>query len=157
MNSTEKLLLKSIIEFDKKANELISLMAKEYQLDLNQENPFRRLTLRSNNLWKGSLINTWDYKFHGDACEFENTQTKQFLDIKITRKNNFGTISNFYLLKFIETTESLKHVFEKINSMETLHKNLTELENKGFIIDIGESSFNTRVLNKEKAELSKFM
>ncbi|HAN79781.1 MAG TPA: hypothetical protein DCQ31_19485 [Bacteroidales bacterium] len=132
--------------FDKKANELITLLAEEFALDLNQQNPFIKLLWRQNKLWCGNLKNDWSYSFHGDSCEFINKVTNQFLDIKINRNGNYGVIDNFYLYRFIETTESLNHVFKKIESKDDFYKILDELETEHVIIDLDEFK-RSRVLN----------
>lgn len=150
INKKEKILLDSIIGFEQKANQLIELLAHEYGLNLKQEHPFGKLITRNNRLWKGCLNGKWNYQFHGDACKFENSKTGQILDVKINRNGNYGTIDNFYLLKFIETTEIFSYVFKELNTYESISEVMTELENKELIIDIDEPPFSTRIINKEK-------
>jgi hypothetical protein len=153
IDSRKQLVIDAIQLFDQKANELISLLADEFDLDLIQANPFSKLLSRQNDLWKGNLKNNWSYKFHGDSCEFVNTVTHQFLDVKINRKGNFGVIDNFYLFRFIETTESLKNVLESFRSKENLYNILDELERDKIIIDIDEFPFRSRFLNYEMIKM----
>jgi hypothetical protein len=143
----KKVVVDAIILFDKKANEIIRLMADEHELDLNSNNPFGKLLSRDNDRWKGELKSNWKYQFHGDACRFDNTVTGQFLDIKINRKGNYGVIDDYYLFKFVETTEELKHIIEIIGSKDEFSKILSELEKDGVIIDLDMSPFSTRVFN----------
>jgi len=152
LNSTEKLLLEVIIAFDKKANELVNLMASEYDLDLSLDHPFEKLQSRHKELWKGSIADIWNYQFHGDACKFENKNTKQLLNIKINRRGNYGTISNFYLLKFMETTQSLDYAYKKINNSKIMYETLNALTDKNYIIDANIFETETRVLNKDKTQ-----
>jgi hypothetical protein len=146
-DSLSIILIEAIISFGKTANELISLLASEYDLDLESENPFGKLQTRKNNLWKGQLRNNWSYYFHGDACKFENGITGQLVDVKINRDGNYGTISDFYLFTYIETTGELQYVFERINSENLVTKILTELKESDIIIDIGRFPMETWVLN----------
>lgn len=145
------LLKKAIIQFEKTAKELIQLLSNSFDLDLSHSNPFERLIIRQNNLWKGKLDKNWKYQFHGDACKFENMVTEQIVDIKINRRENWGAITNFYLLKFIETTDSLKHVFQLINSEKQIMNLLEEMQKERILINIGEQNFRTLILNKAHA------
>lgn len=152
IEESEKLLIDAIIAFEKKAYELIELLANEFDLNLNEKHPFDKIKSRQTELWKGILKGKWYYQLHGDACKFENIESGQLLDIKINRRGNYGTISNYYLLKFIETTSDLKYVHNKINDSESMYNTMTQLEEKELIINIGESplSLDTRILNTEK-------
>lgn len=150
ISKKEKILIDVIIAFEQKAIWLIKILADEYNLNLEEQHPFGKLITRKNELWKGSLKENWNYQFHGDACKFENSKSRQLLDVKINRSGNYGAISNFYLLKFIETTDELSYVLNEINTSESIYKILTELENKGLIIDVDEPPFSTRIINKEK-------
>ncbi len=150
ISKKEKILIEAIIAFEQKANQLIGYLAYKYDLNLEEEHPFGKLITRKNDLWKGSIKENWNYQFHGDACKFENSKSGQLLDVKINRKENYGTISDFYLLKFVETTDTLSYVLDEINTSESFYKIIAELENKELIIDIDKSPFTTRILNKEK-------
>lgn len=146
----EKLLIETVISFEKKANEMIEMLAKEFQLNLKEHNPFSKLILRQNNLWKGNLRDYWTYWFHGDACDFENSQTKQFLHVKINRDSNYGTIDNFYLFKFMQTTDSLKHVSEVLSTETIFNETLHSLEENEVIENIKEWwPIKTRILNRK--------
>ena len=57
IDSRKQLIIDAIKLFDQKANELISLLADEFNLDLNLANPFSKLLSRQNDLWKGNLKN----------------------------------------------------------------------------------------------------
>lgn len=145
---SQKLLEETIEKFDQTAKNLIQLLSNTFDLDLKESNPLGKLIIRNNNLWKGNLEENWKYQFHGDACKFENIKTKQLVDVKVNRKGNWGTISNFYLFKFIETTDSLKHLFQVINSERKVIELLDEMEKEGVLIDIGEPYFRTINIKK---------
>ncbi|WP_040253206.1 DUF6896 domain-containing protein [Psychroserpens mesophilus] len=150
IDKREKLILEALIEFEEQANKLIEMLANEFELNLENKDPFNKLITRSNNLWKGSINGKWNYQFHGDACRFENNESGQVVDIKINRNGNYGTIHNFGLLHFIETTQSLSHILKEINTDEIVFKTLAELERKEFIIEIDEPPFSTKILNRNK-------
>lgn len=149
LSTEEKLLIEIIILFEKTANEMIKLLAEEFQLNLKNQNPFSKLLSRQNDLWKGKLNDNWTYWFHGDACDFENSKTQQFLHVKINRRSNYGTIDNFYLFKFMQTTHSLKHASEVLNSESVFNETLNRLEKNGVVINIEEWPMRTRILNKK--------
>jgi len=148
--SEEELLIETIISFEKKANEMINLLAEKFQLDLTQHNPFSKLLSRQNNLWKGNLNKKWTYWFHGDACDFENLQTKQYLHVKIICGSNYGAIDNFYLFKFMQTSDSLKDASKILNTENIFNEILFTLEKKEIVVNIGEWPLQTRILNKKR-------
>ena len=147
----QKLLEEAIVSFGQAAESLVQLLSHTFDLDLKNPNPFGKLITRKNNLWDGHLEGSWKYQFHGDACKFENLQTKQLVDVKINRKGHWGVISNFYLFKFIETTDSLKHVYQIIDSEGQVIELLEEMQKDGVLIDIGEPHFKALNLNKMHA------
>ena len=147
--SEEELLIETIVSFENKANEMIKLLAVEYQINLSERFPFAKLMSRQNNLWKGGLNTNWTYWFHGDACDFENLQTKQYLHVKINRESNYGAIDNFYLFKFMQTTDSLKHASEILKSENVIYEILSSLEKKKIVINIDEWPLKTLILNKK--------
>ncbi len=150
IDSTKTALIEAIISFDIKANELIRFLAEEYNLDLETKNPFSKLLIRTNNLWKGEIRNDWKYQFHGGSCQFENKVSGQLVDVRIIWGGNYGAIhDNFYLLKYIETTRELNHLFTEINSQKLLVNLLTQLEEDKILINIG-GIYDTRwILNYE--------
>jgi hypothetical protein len=154
LNSDEKLLLKAIKLFDEKSNELVNIMAKKFDLKLNEKHPFGKLLSRQNNLWKGTLNEKWDYWFHGDSCEYKERITQQVLEIRINRQNH-RTFNSWTLFHFIETSQSLNFIFNQFKVNEKVKKILDSLENKNQIIQIGKFPINdTFILNKNMTEYS---
>lgn len=143
------LLIEVIQAFENKANEMIKILAHEFNLDLNSVQSFQKLTSRENNLWEGNLKNNWTYCFHGDACDFENIKTKQYLHVKINRKGTFGAIDRFYLYKFLQTSEYLKSIHAVINSENYYNELFEELIKTDILINIDKLPFKTLVLKKE--------
>lgn len=125
--------IESIIAFEKKANELIHLLAKTYELDLNSDYPFGKLLSRKNNLWKGDLPDDWTYRFHGGACNFLNSKTNQTLDVKIAPVGFYGAIDYFYLYQFVRTTPELDYVIAACPEEKIFYRNIDELIHKQII------------------------
>jgi hypothetical protein len=154
LNLEENLLLKVIILFDERSNKLVNIMAKKFNLKLNEKHPFSKLLSRQNDLWKGKLNEKWDYWFHGDSYEYKKRITLQILEIRINRQNH-RTFDAWALFHFIETSQSLNFVFKQFNTDKKKLKTLNNLENKKRIIRIGEFPINTTlILNKNVAEFS---
>lgn len=149
INSTKIAIIEAICLFEQRAEFLINLLAKKFDLDLDDKNPFGMLILRTNNLWNGDLNNDWKYHFHGDACKFENKLNGQIVDVKINRMGHYGIISDFYLFKFIETTNELTELYETIGNESTLIKLIDELEKDKFLINLDKPPFITRILNRD--------
>jgi len=150
MNNKNQILLEEAIEmFERTAESLIRLLSETFDLNLSEPHPFGVLIQRQNKLWKGYLEGDWKYHFHGDACKFENMITGQIVDVKINREGNWGTISNFYLFKFIETSNSLKHVYQMIDSEHKVIELLEKMQKEGKLVDIGRPHLRTLILNKK--------
>lgn len=146
----ERIILEVIIQFDSKANELINILGTEFNLDLSKEHPFGKLITRQNNLWKGDLPYNWSYQFHGSHCKFENDINNQILDVTINNGKNYGAFVDSTLFWFIETNKELNYVYNKIKTNETLTQYLNSLEQKNYIIDIGEFRYKLLILNKKQ-------
>jgi len=126
------------------------LLADKFDLDLSKEHPFGKLITRQNNLWKGCLPNNWTYHFHGSHCKFENTITKQILDVTINRGKNYGLFVDSSLFWFIEITKELNYLYEKIETREVLTNCINILEKEQYIFDIGEFGYKSFILNKKE-------
>ena len=140
-------LILAITKFEEKAYELITLMCDHFNLDIESPHPFATLQSRRTDLWKGKFQN-WEYRFHGDSCEFINTKTRQFLDIKTNRKGNYGVIDRFFLFQFIDSTENLKELDPFVNLSEK-QELYDQLKLEGLVINIGDDHFPIWVLNKD--------
>ncbi|WP_027384841.1 DUF6896 domain-containing protein [Epilithonimonas caeni] len=141
-----ELLIIVIKAFENKANEMIKILADEFNLDLSAENPFGKLLNVENNLRKGKLRENWTYWFHGDASDFINIETEQFLHVKINRAGNFGAIDNHYLFEFLQTTKSLDYIRKNIETEKKFGELLSILTDKGILVNIGEDPFKTLIL-----------
>lgn len=125
--------IESIIAFERKADELIDLLAKEYELNLSSDNPFGKLLVRKNDLWKGDLPDNWTYRFHGSSCNFLNSKTNQTLDVNITPVGFYGAIDYFYLYQFVRTTSELEYVVEACPEEKIFYRTIDELIQKQII------------------------
>lgn len=142
------LLYKGIVEFNTKAFEVINALALEFNINLDSENPFSKLQKQENKLWKG-YFSDWDYCFHGDSCEFINIKTKQFIEVKIDEKKNYGAIESYYLWKFISTTDGIKKETEIFKDPKTRFDTIQELKMKRYLINVGDDVFKIFVLNPD--------
>ena len=142
------LLYKGIVEFNIKAFEVINALALEFNINLDSENPFSKLQKQENKLWKG-YFSEWDYCFHGDSCEFINIKTKQFIEVKIDEKKNYGAIESYYLWKFISTTDGIKKETEIFKDPKTRFDTIQELKMKRYLINVGDDVFKIFVLNPD--------
>jgi len=147
----QNLLIEVIKAFESKAQDLINVLANKFDIDTdrNSNRLFSKLMTRKDNLWRGDIDENWNYWFHGDACDFKNKITGQFLHVKINRNGNFGAIDNYYLYEFLKTTESLKYIYEIINSEKRLYQLLAELLEINVLINVDEFPFKTIILNRK--------
>jgi len=68
--------------------------------------------------------------------------------VKINRGNNYGTLSPFYLFKFVNTTDELIHISGAFDRDE-FYKTYIKLESKELIIYV-DDRMQIPILNKEK-------
>ena len=140
------LLHEAISLFDQMAEARIQGLAKTFDLDLSSPHPFNRMLKRQNDLWRGTSEPGWNYRFHGDACQFVHDETGQLVDVKINRKGHYGVLSPFYLLQFIQSTEALSEVSEFFASEASVRETLLELIANGTVVDLNLYDVQTLVL-----------
>lgn len=149
----KELVLETIILFEKSAKELIINLAEKFTLDLNSDTPFSKLIIRTNDLWRGNLNEEWTYWFHGGHCDFENIISKQYVHVNITR-GLYGVIDYYYLYKFTQTTESLKHILEIVHSEKIFYAIIDELLEDRILINLEKFPFKMLILNSEKLKIN---
>jgi hypothetical protein len=140
----------SISTFEKTAFNVIGLMAEHFGLDLSSGQPFNKLLLRSNEFWNGRFLD-WEYRFHGNSCQFVHVNTKQLLDIKVVPPGNYGAINYFYLFRFIQTTRDLKQLNSEISETQ-IYRILDHLKKDGSLINRGTEFFPQWVLSHATPE-----
>ncbi|NME72782.1 DUF6896 domain-containing protein [Flammeovirga aprica] len=141
--------LQCYIEFDKKAHQMMELMASTFKIDLNDSAQIWDLKRNRSKRQRGQINSSWNYFFHGAECAFENVNTGQYIDVKIIYGREYGVIDNFFLYRFIETTESLKPQFELLEGKsQNLRKVTSVLKEKGFLINRPNFDFEELILNR---------
>lgn len=71
--------------------------------------PFGRLLARIQRVLKRETAQ-WEYCFHGDECQFRNTQTGQVLEICLGFGDEFGVLDPYFFYQFVSTTPGLENV-----------------------------------------------
>ena len=139
------------VEFDKKAHEMMDVMASTFEIDLNDSAQIWDLKRNKSKNQRGRINKLWNYYFHGAECAFENVKTGQYLDVKIIYGREYGVIDNFFLYRFIETTESLKYQFELLQGKsQNLRKVINVFKQEGYLINRPNYDFEELILNREK-------
>ncbi|MDH7447819.1 DUF6896 domain-containing protein [Aquimarina sp. 2201CG14-23] len=140
----------SIELFDKTAHHLMNTMSIKFKIDLNNPSELYEFKTKKNNKQRGQIDNEWNYHFHGIGCSFKNEKTGQFLDIKINNNLEFGVIDNYYLLQFINTTDSLTKIKTILNNESVnMFKATQVLSNHKFLIQYSNDS-NKLIINRNK-------
>ena len=137
--------------FDKTAHSLMNLMAETFDINLNNANEIYELKTKRSENQRGELNSEWNYHFHGKGCSFINTNTKQFLDVQINNGIEFGELDTYYLMKFIQTTESLKKASLILdNKIENIRKVIETLWGFDYLIKLTNGINNQLILNRNK-------
>ncbi|MBB6461870.1 DUF6896 domain-containing protein [Flammeovirga kamogawensis] len=145
--------LQCFIEFDRKAHEMMNLMASIFEIDLNDFAQINDLKRNKSKNQRGQINSSWNYFFHGAECAFENMKTGQYLDVKIIYGREYGVIGNFFLYRFIETSESLKTQFQLLKGKsQNLRKVINVFKEEGYLINRRNYDFEELILNREKVK-----
>ncbi|MFY0605062.1 MAG: hypothetical protein JXQ93_14115 [Flavobacteriaceae bacterium] len=137
--------------FDKTAHYLMNLMAKTFDIKLNNSNEIYELKTKRSENQRGKINSEWIYHFHGKGCSFTNTNTEQFLDIQINNGIEFGELDNHYLMKFIQTTDSLKEASLILdNKPENMRKVIETLWNSDYLVKLPNGMNSGLILNRNK-------
>lgn len=142
---------KCIELFDITAHSLMKLMAETFDINLNNSNEVYELKTKRSEKQRGKINSEWNYHFHGKGCSFTNTNTEQFLDIQINNGIEFGELDTNYLMKFIQTTESLKIASQILdNKTENMRKVIETLWSFDYLIELPNGMNNELILNRNK-------
>jgi hypothetical protein len=118
---------KCIELFDKTAHYLMNLMADTFEINLNNSSELYDLKRNRSDKQRGSINNEWKYHFHGKGCSFTNSNTEQFLDVQIINGLEYGELDTYYLMKFIQTTESLNEMSLILNDESNNMRKVIEI------------------------------
>jgi hypothetical protein len=95
---------------------LILELAEKFEININSECPYYTfLKFYSSENQKG-IIGDWKYYFHGFHCGFENTRTKQSVEVPLVFSFDLGDLDPYFFVSFIKST--LKYQPLKINIYE---------------------------------------
>ncbi len=142
---------KCIEEFDKTAHYLMNLMADTFNINLNNSSELYDLKRNRSDKQRGTINSAWKYHFHGKGCSFTNSITEQFLDIQIVNGLEFGELDTYYLMKFIQTTESLKEMSIVLNNeFNNMRKVIEILWMKDYLIELPNGTNNELIINRNK-------
>ncbi|WP_027394232.1 DUF6896 domain-containing protein [Aquimarina latercula] len=137
--------------FDNTAHQLMNMMSKKFKIDLNNSSEIYELKMKKSNRQRGQINNEWNYHFHGIGCSFKNEKTGQFLDVQINNNLEFGIIDNYYLLQFINTTESLSKMKTILNNESAnMWKMIQILKNQEYLIEYSNDLETKLILNRNK-------
>ncbi|WGH76178.1 hypothetical protein P8625_03140 [Tenacibaculum tangerinum] len=137
--------------FDKTAHSLMNLMAETFDIDLNNSSEIYDLKKNRSEKQRGQINDEWKYYFHGKGCSFTNIITEQFLDVQIINGLEFGELDAYYLLKFIQTTESLKEMSLILNDeSNNMQKVIEILRINDYLIQLSDENTGRLIINRNK-------
>ncbi len=142
---------KCIELFDKTAHSLMNLMAETFDIDLNNSSEIYDLKKNRSEKQRGQINDEWKYHFHGKGCSFTNIITEQFLDVQIINGLEFGELDTYYLMKFIQTTESLKEMSLILNDeSNNMQKVIEILRMNDYLIELSDENTGGLIINRNK-------
>ena len=142
---------KCIELFDKTAHYLMNLMADTFNIDLNNSSELYDLKRNRSDKQRGNINDEWKYHFHGKGCSFTNIKTEQFLDVQIINGIEFGELDTYYLMKFIQTTESLKEMSLILNDeSNNMQKVIEILRMNDYLIELPDENNHGLIINRNK-------
>ncbi|WP_064967751.1 DUF6896 domain-containing protein [Tenacibaculum ovolyticum] len=142
---------KCIELFDKKAHYLMRLMADTFDIDLNNSGEIYDLKINRSDKQRGRINDEWSYHFHGKGCSFISLLTKQFLDVQIINNLEYGELDTYYLMKFIQTTESLIEMSSILNNESSnMQKVIEILRINEYLVELPGAFVDGLIINRNK-------
>lgn len=142
---------KCIELFDKTAHYLMNLMAKTFNINLKNSSELHDLKRNRSNKQRGNINDEWKYHFHGKGCLFTNLNTEQFLDVQIINGIEYGQLDTYYLMKFIQTTESLQEMSIILNDdSNNMQKVIEILWMNDYLTELPNGINNELIINRNK-------
>jgi len=137
--------------FDKTAHSLMNLMSDTFNINLKNSSELYDLKRNRSEKQRGNLNNEWKYHFHGKGCSFTNSVTNQFLDVQINNGLEFGELDTYYLMKFIQTTKSLKEMSLILNSeSNNMQKVIEILWINEYLVKLPRGTNDELIINRNK-------
>ena len=142
---------KCIELFDKTAHYLMNLMADTFNINLNNSSELHDLKRNRSDKQRGNINDEWKYHFHGKGCSFTNSITEQFLDVQIINGIEYGELDTYYLMKFIQTTESLKEMSTVLNNeSNNMQKVIEILWLNDYLVELPDALDDGLIINRNK-------
>ncbi len=142
---------KCIELFDKTAHSLMNLMAETFDINLNNSSEIYDLKRNRSDKQRGQINDEWKYHFHGKGCSFTNSKTEQFLDVQIINGLEYGQLDTYYLMKFIQTTDSLKEMSLILNDeSNNMRKVIEILWMNDYLTELPNGTNNELIINRNK-------
>lgn len=142
---------KCIELFDKKAHYLMNLMADTFNINLSNSGEIYDLKINRSDKQRGSINGEWKYHFHGKGCSFTSSSTKQFLDVQIINNLEYGELDTYSLMKFIQTTESLREMSSILNNeSNNMQKVIEILRINEYLIELPGAFIDGLIINRNK-------
>lgn len=78
------------------------------------------------------LSGNWSFAVHGEHCLFQNSTTRQTLEVSLGDETSLGDLDPYFFYKFLKTTDNLSHLAEQFprpfSDMLTFFEALEERE-----------------------------
>jgi len=102
--------------FRQDAISLMQLMSDRFSIDLETLDGLHELKFKKSHKQRGELNEEWNYYLHGAECQFENTQTKQIVEIIIITKPEFGCLDGYFFYNYMITTYKYKALAQALGN-----------------------------------------
>lgn len=138
-----------IVQFDKKAHELMQYLAATFHIDLTNSKELNDVKRNQSKNQRGKLGEYWEYRFHGKSCAFQHVKTNQYLDVQTIYGNEYGVLDTYYLLRFIQTTPELQEMrLILANELNNMQKVIEILRIKGYLKELPQNKNGALILNR---------
>ena len=95
---------------------LMQLMSDKFSIDLETLDGLHELKFKKSNKQRGKLTDEWNYYLHGAECQFENTRTKQIVEIIIITRPEFGCLDGYFFYNYMTTTDKFKSLAHSLDN-----------------------------------------
>ncbi|GAB2842815.1 DUF6896 domain-containing protein [Ferruginibacter profundus] len=102
--------------FRQDGNNLMSLMANKFGIDLETLDGLQELKHKKSVKQRGKLNDDWNYYLHGAECQFENVKSNQVVEVIVVTKPEFGYLDCYFFYNYMATTERFKNLAAFFNN-----------------------------------------
>lgn len=150
-------------EYRELGTQLIDLLVTTKKIELNKDFPFLTFNRIKGKRTQSGKVGQWNYYFHGYHCRFQNTKTKQEIEVPFMFGMEFGDLDPYFFSLYIKSTSQYQplpteiyedfadgcRILEVMLKLDLLEKINSNIENHSGIVVKEREKIPIKVFNPE--------